>query len=362
MPTQILIVKKLLLFLSFVVSINASAQVPQYYSNALGLNGQPLRVALYQIIKSHQSLGYSGLWSAYLQTDKKSNGKVWDIYSDRPGGTSAYEYNFGTDQCGSYNAEGDCYNREHTFPQSYFNKNEPMRSDLFIVYPTDGYVNGKRSDFPYGKVTSPTYTSSNGSKLGPNNATGAPSGTAFEPIDSFKGDLARSYFYLATRYYSEDNGWSNWEMANGAELKAWAIAMLLDWHHADPVSQKELMRNNAVYGLQQNRNPFIDYPQFADCIWGNADCKALAIPDMTALTTLSLFPNPATDKVTIDWSYDASSEPATLQLTNLQGQIYYSTTTAQKNITIATEQLPRGMYIIRIETSKEQRRGKLYLQ
>ena len=134
------------------------------------------------------------------------------------------------------------------------------------MYPTDGYVNGRRSSYPYGEVSNPTYTSGNGSKLGPCVTSGY-SGTVFEPVDEYKGDIARSYFYMSVRYYSEDDNWTTSGMTNKSEIKSWAMTMLLRWSDEDPVSEKEIARNNAVYGYQGNRNPFIDHPGYARMIW-----------------------------------------------------------------------------------------------
>ena len=254
-------------FLFYLLISMSLAQVPSgYYDSANGLDGQDLRGALHLIIDNHSSQSYSSLWTHFQSTDKKSNNKVWDMYSDVPGGTPPYEYTFGSDQCGNYGGEGDCYNREHSWPKSWFNNGSPMNTDLFHLVPTDGYVNGMRSNYAFGEVSSATWTSQNGSKRGSMNSYGF-SGTVFEPIDAYKGDFARNYFYMSTRYYTDDSGWDNNDMVNGADLKDWAVEMLLDWHEADPVSQKELNRNNAIYNIQNNRNPFIDHPEWANCIW-----------------------------------------------------------------------------------------------
>lgn len=239
---------------------------PGYYNSAAGLTGNALRVALHDIIDGHSSQSYDALWSHFYSTDRKSNNKVWDMYSDVPSGTPAYEFTFYTQQCGSYDEEGDCYNREHSFPASWFNDGSPMYTDLFHLVPTDGYVNNMRGNYAFGEVNSPTWTSTNGSKRGPNAYTGY-SGTAFEPIDAYKGDFARNYFYMMVRYYGSMGSWDG-PMMSGGDLAPWALNMLRDWHLADPVSQKEIDRNNAVYAIQGNRNPFIDYPDWVCSIWG----------------------------------------------------------------------------------------------
>lgn len=254
------IMKKALLTLSLLVLTSFIwAQIPNgYYNSANGKTGDELKVALHNIIKGHHVVSYGGLLNAFAYTDCKPNGKIWDIYSN-------YEYSL-SGNCGEYEQEGDCWNREHTWPQSWFNEQTTPRSDLFHVYPTDGYVNGQRSNYPYGEVNNPIYTSGNGSKLGACVTSGY-SGKVFEPIDEYKGDIARSYFYMSVRYYSEDSDWGTSGMTNKSEIKPWAMTMLLRWSEEDPVSDKEIARNNAVYGYQNNRNPFIDHPEYARMIW-----------------------------------------------------------------------------------------------
>jgi endonuclease I len=239
---------------------------PGYYDAALGLSGAPLKAALYGIIDGHTVVQYSSLWSYFPGTDQRADGYVWDIYSDEPGGTAPYLYTFGTDQCGTYNGEGDCYNREHSFPQSWFNGASPMYSDLFHLYPTDGYVNQRRGDLPYGRVGSVDWISLNGTKTGPSNWPGY-SNTVCEPINDYKGDVARSYFYLMTRYMPQVSTWSS-DMLAGGDLNIWATNLLMQWHAQDPVSAKETDRNNAIYAIQQNRNPYIDHPEWVEYIWG----------------------------------------------------------------------------------------------
>ncbi len=243
------------------MSITLGAQIPAgYYNNAEGKTGDALKVALHNIIKGHNPVGYDGLIDAYPDTDCDANGKIIDIYSNKQ--WSPY-----SGQCGSYKKEGDCWNREHTWPQSWFNEQSTPRCDLFHVYPTDGYVNNRRSSYPYGEVGSASYTSGNGSKLGTCKTPGY-TDKVFEPIDEYKGDIARGFFYMSVRYYSEDSNWDSSDMTNKSVIKDWAMKMLLRWHEQDPVSQKEIDRNNVVYSkYQHNRNPFIDHPEYARMIW-----------------------------------------------------------------------------------------------
>ena len=226
-----------------------------YYTNANGKNSSALRSALETIISNgHSVTSYAGLWTAYATTDiNPATGKIWDMYSN-------CSFTLSTDQCGTYSVECDCYNREHSVPQSWFGSSSPMVSDAFHVYPTDGKVNGMRSNYPFGEVGSANYTSGNGSKLGTSSFSGY-SSTVFEPIDEYKGDFARTYFYMATRYASVCENW-----ASGAEVvfgnnnlgfTTYAINLFLKWSRQDPVSAKETARNEAVYGVQNNRNPLL---------------------------------------------------------------------------------------------------------
>lgn len=271
--------KRTLLTLSLLISALAlTAQIPNgYYNAANGKTGDELKVALHNIIKGHQVVSYNGLLNAFAYTDCKPNGKIWDIYSN-------YEFSL-SGNCGEYEREGDCWNREHTWPQSWFNEQTSPRSDLFHVYPTDGYVNGQRSNYPYGEVNNPIYISGNGSKLGPCVTSGY-TGRVFEPIDEYKGDIARSYFYMSVRYYSEDDAWGTSAMTNKSVILPWAMTMLLRWSDEDPVSDKEIARNNAVYGYQNNRNPFIDHPEYARMIW-DPNWQGGTYYDITCATGLS---------------------------------------------------------------------------
>ncbi|HMK04762.1 MAG TPA: endonuclease, partial [Ferruginibacter sp.] len=115
---------------------------PGYYDAANGLNCEFLKTSLFNIISAnYNQLSYTpGVWNAYETTDMRRNDGntgdiIWDMYSDNPSGAEPYTYDFSTDQCGSYNSEADCYNREHSFPKSWFNDASPMYSDLNHVFP-----------------------------------------------------------------------------------------------------------------------------------------------------------------------------------------------------------------------------------
>jgi len=333
-------------------SLTGSAQPPAgYYNTAGNLTGIALKQALHGIIDNHAVVPYSDLMGYFRKTDVKNDSLVWDMYSDNPGGAALYTYKFGKGQeCGNYNSEADCYNREHSFPKSWFNNASPMYSDLFHIYPTDGYVNNRRGNYPYGETESPTWTSQNGSKVGPCSAAGY-SGIVFEPIDEYKGDFARTIFYMAARYYTQDNGWPGSDMVTGAEPKPWAAGLLLDWHRIDPVSPKEILRNNEVFNIQKNRNPFIDDSDYAVKIWGRSSHTGKF---SSAGTRLQVYPNPASDYFRLAFDLIEKCE---LLIYNQEGILllqYPDFNTTEK---IDVRSLPGGLYLIRIISSGETRTG-----
>ncbi|MFH1466749.1 MAG: endonuclease [Pseudomonadota bacterium] len=235
-----------------------------YYSG-ISASSSSLDDDLHRLIDDHTSVSYDDLWEVFEYTDRRADGMVWDPYSDVPGGTPPYTFRF-DDKCGQYAQEGDCYNREHTWPSSWFNDLAPMRSDLHQLYPTDGYVNSIRGSFPYGPVDVPSYTSLNGSLRGTSALCDYP-WRVFEPIDGYKGDLARAQLYMSVRYRGEDSGWSSSEATDRSTLEPWYATTLLAWHLLDPVDAKEIARNDAIQDIQGNRNPFVDHPEYACYLW-----------------------------------------------------------------------------------------------
>ncbi|MEY8760119.1 endonuclease [Chryseobacterium tongliaoense] len=316
----------IILFSSYTV-----AQVPAgYYDGTTGLTGYALKSKLHDIISEKNiSWHYGDLTNYYNQTDldkyydhdATNTTILLDIYSEKPDGADAYEYTT-ANIIGSAGSEGLGWNREHMMPQSTFYSNYPMYSDLFYVIPTDAKINQLRSNYPYGiSTTTPSnvfYTFTNTSKIGlsaiPNYVY---AGRVYEPIDEFKGDVARSILYFAVRYEGKlgtfnfnnnPNPASDTNPLDGTEERAYDsayITMLLQWHAQDPVSQREIDRNNEVYAIQKNRNPFIDNPQWVNAIWNQVpDNVAPQTPsNLTSIqsgsyfTTLSWFPSPDSDVI-----------------------------------------------------------------
>lgn len=256
----------MLLVALFATTLAQAQPAGTYYKNANGKKGAELKTALCGIINNHTNVGYDGLLELYHTTDKRADGYLWDMYSNKTNYVIG-----GPAENHQYSKEGDGYNREHSVPQSWFSERSPMKSDAFHVVPTDGYVNNRRSNYPYGENSGATYKSNGSfSKVGTCTTTGY-SGTVFEPNDEYKGDFARIYFYMVTCYENTCTSWTGgiFTSSKYPGLAKWQLDMLLRWAKADPVSQKEIDRNNAVYAAQKNRNPFVDYPGLEQYVWGS---------------------------------------------------------------------------------------------
>jgi len=304
------------LIITLITTSIGFAQIPSnYYDSANGLTGYSLKTQLKNIITNgHSDQGYSSLYTGYVTTHSdnveesgyENDNTVLLFYTENPTGIDTYSYIHDTDEnptgtnCGNYNSENDCYNREHIIPQSSFGSASPMQNDIHHVIPSDGYVNGQRGSLPFGTVGSANWTSQNGSKRGSSSVAGY-GDQVFEPIDEFKGDIARSILYFVTRYENTVNGYTSFEMFNGTESQAledWAISILLDWHYnVDPVDHREIDRNDAAYNYQGNANPFVNHPEYANLIWNpTSDTQ-----DPTNPTNL-MASNPTDNSIDLDWT------------------------------------------------------------
>ncbi|AMC10176.1 hypothetical protein Lupro_02435 [Lutibacter profundi] len=335
---------KKLILLFYLISFSIYSQIPAgYYDTATG-SGYTLKTQLYNIIKGHIDNGYTpGLWDTYQTSDRdiyyENDGTIMDIYSENPTGVDPYNFTYSTDQCGSYANEGDCYNREHIIPQSVFNQLSPMRNDAHFVIPTDGKVNSIRSNYPHGVVGTATTTTQNGSKLGDALNSGYSagySGTVFEPIDEFKGDVARLYFYFATRYENVLTTWGvSYAMFNGTTDQVFAepfLTILMTWHTNDPVSNLEIDRNDAIYARQNNRNPFIDHPEYVNQIWNpTPDTQAPTAPTNLIASNIT--------NTTADLNWTASTDDVGVTSYEIfkDGVFLASTTTNSYNVTGLTQ-------------------------
>ena len=247
------------------------ASVPTgYYNAAQNKTGEALLTALYNIIKNHTKLSYSKVLSFMQAKDLDENNHIIDMYSNAVYGPN--------DNASGANNVGQGWNREHSLPNSWFggSSSHTAYTDLFHLYPTDIYVNNQRGNLPFGECANGTRLS-NGNivakgRKGASTRSGY-TGDVFEPDDEYKGDFARSYFYMATCYNDEIANWTQGNLGGTRYpvFTDWTLQMLLEWHRLDPVSQKEIARNEAIYSseYQGNRNPYIDYPELVEYVWGN---------------------------------------------------------------------------------------------
>ena len=301
--------KKLNLFFSLLfvaaalcaATVTEPAELPDYYAAVAGQKNDNLFNAIHTIAnKGFKQLSYNGLWAAYEKTDlypagHANAGKIWDMYSK-------CSFTYSTNQCGNYSAECSCYNREHSIPKSWFcSCTTGMGADLFHLVPTDGKVNGKRGNYAFGEVASATYTYDNSklgsaknvtitnTVLGSSFTTSSVPGTVFEPDDEYKGDFARGYFGTMIKWTtvytmsSGDGAWffnNTYTEAGHFGLADYGIALLMKWHRQDPVSQKEIDRNNGIQATQGNRNPFIDYPYLAEYLWGEKAGETASLEEL----------------------------------------------------------------------------------
>ena len=317
--------KHFLLILSILVAVSLSAfnrpvtpadSLPAYYESIDGTGGKELMDAIQRVAKQGyraDDFRYDSVWLAFKHTDLRPDSYIWEIYSD-------CDFVYEKDRTSNTTQTGECkgYNREHAMCQSWFGttslagqemssskKNSPG-SDIFHIYPASYGMNSRRGNRPYGEVLTAANVSGNGTKYGTpvqtisvtNSVAGAyVEGSitlitnVLEPADEYKGDIARSYFGTMVKWAGEwtfnrnENGRvifdatidadTHYASENNYGLTPYGLALLLKWHRQDPVSQKEVDRNNGIQLTQGNRNPFIDYPYLAEYIWGECSGQTL---------------------------------------------------------------------------------------
>lgn len=275
-------------------SVTPPANIPSYWSSADGKSGAALWSAVSaQTNVGYSSIGYNGLWTAYATTDVyPGTTKIWDMYGE-------CDFTYNNDKCGTYSGVCDCYNREHSIPQSWWGGGTSgIGCDIFHLVPTDGKINGVRSNDEFGEVNGGTDW--NGNKSGSAGSWSTDkktiastagevingSGHVFEPKPQYKGDFARGYMGTIIKWQQSNlttgNSFfsGNYTASGYFGLTKKAVVLLMKWHREDPVSQKEIDRNNGIQKTQGNRNPFIDYPYLAEYIWGEHAGEAV---DMSLL-------------------------------------------------------------------------------
>lgn len=350
--------KKIYTLAFLLTALIGLAQPPVGYYNSATGTGYALKTQLFNIIKNHNDRGYGGLYVTYTTSDKdffyENNGTMLDMYTENPTGPEC-EFTYGINQDDGTLGNNECerYNREHLIPQSVFSSATPMYSDAHFVVPSDKHVNGVRNNFAFGRVGSATYTSTNQSKLGQNLNSGYSAGyvgVVFEPIDEFKGDIARMLLYFATRYENVVAGYT-YAMFNGTSTQVFTDAfknILLTWNAQDPVSAREIARNNAIYARQGNRNPYIDNNNYVTLVWGN---PPLAVDGFDALSSVNIYPNPANEhKINIESNVALTD----IQLIAVSGQIIREEhNPAALGNTYTLENLPQGLYFLKLNADQQ---------
>ena len=369
-----------LLITIFLLSFNANAGPGSYY-NTIDTNKTcaNFKTALFNLISSNYTvITYDQVKTAFASTDmhKSDDGLrniIWDMYSDNPTGPEPYEYPFTTVYPSSVSSEGDGLNREHVFPQSWFDYAstfiDPIpKSDLFHVFPSDAYVNSQKSNYPLGKVNStPSFTSLNGSKVGFADASigftvySALNNKVFEPRNEYKGDFARAYLYIVTRYEDSLPKWNSYpstarDVLDGNKypgLDSWILKVCVAWSKLDPPSTKEIDRNDSIFAIQGNRNPYIDYPNWVEKVFGingSGVCLPTAIKTAKSVE-FSVFPNPANNIINIQFSNSfAEDKNATIEIIDLLGQSVYqkSIQLNKESESIDVNNLSKGIYLLNI--------------
>lgn len=262
--------------------VNAGATIPPgYYDQLDGKSGQALKDAVHNLVKQHTTLSYGSLWLYFADTDcrPEDHKKVWDMYSDK-----TYYFRGGTSGVSGMH-------KEHSLPKSWWGGYDETQgyagyTDINHLYPANGDANMAKSNYPLGEVSTTTFN--NGvTKVGhPKTGQGGGCSWVFEPDDRYKGDFARTYFYMACAY--QDYNWRyTYMMTNNSwkTLNEWSIDLLCRWARNDAVSDKEVDRNDAVQRSQNNRNPFIDIPMLFEYIWGDRQGQVFYLSDAGADTT-----------------------------------------------------------------------------
>jgi len=340
--------KRIFLAISLFLAAILQAQIPDgYYENAAGKKAGELKTALYSIIRNHKVLEYYASSTYFRTTDWHPEGYFWDMYSN-------YKRTIWSGM-----------NREHSLPKSWWStapETTVAYSDLHNLYPSDAVANTEKSNYPLGEVVGEPEYKNNVVKVGANGFPGY-NGTVFEPADEYKGDFARDYMYVVTCYQDYANNWRSTgtqSMLLGGSaypvFKPWAINLLLKWCRQDPVSSKEINRNNAVYSFQNNRNPFIDHPELAEYIWGKY-MEATWEEDETLPEEEIVFvlePNPVNTTLTVKVNMP---EQSTYFIKTLSG-ITVKTDKLSFDGTIEVGELSNGTYLLELYNVSKRKVGK----
>jgi len=324
-----------------VTCIIGYTQIPAgYYSDAIGLRKAFLKTALHQKIKAATVLGYGSgegkTWSGFVQTDMRPDGSVWDMYSN-----VVRQFN------GTGSVTG--MNIEHSFAKSWWGGTEIQAyKDLHHLNPSDATANQRKSSYII-SIVDTVITYENGViKVGKTKRKPGQLFFSWEPADEYKGDFARVYMYMVTAYEDYATLWTNdsehlLDNNTYPVFEKWILDILLDWTRQDPVSAKEIARNNIIYSIQGNRNPYIDYPLMAEYVWGNRSTIPFAENGIVTYPFLNL---PERNEVFVsDTLYLQQSKTITIPIkaTNLTGSLFFALSgTNASNYTLSRTSISKG--------------------
>lgn len=279
--------------------VSAEDMPAGYYNAIQGTQDSVLKATLHQIIKGGERYVYGsttyhttnnikngdtiwikgdlkayGTWHGFQSCDQQSDGSIWDMYST----TKRYFPIKGGSAAGM--------DIEHSLPKSWWGGNEnDAYKDLYLLNPADRVANNNKSNYPPGILNDSNKVNNNVFFMGKDTQW---NDYAFSVIDEYKGDFARAYFYVATAYHDMkwDASYSKY-VTNTSYLTftPYLIEVLLQWHRIDPVSEKEINRLDAISTIQHNRNPFIEYPELVEHIWGNKKGTIVNLEDLTLTTS-----------------------------------------------------------------------------
>ena len=322
--------------LLIVFSLFAYSQIPSgYYDSAMGFEGEQLKSALHNIIKNHIEYSYTS-----------SSTDTWDILKESDKDTANHENvilfysGWSVNAAQEYNS-GKGWSREHVWAKSHgdFGTTKGTGTDVHNLRPCDISVNSARGnkDFDSGGEL---YVDGDGSTQ---NRT---DNDSWEPRNEVKGDVARILFYMAVRYEG-DNGEPDLELVD--EVNTYSLnedgkgyhgklSTLLEWHKTDPVDSFEINRNNVIYSYQQNRNPFIDYPEFVEKIWSTTSI------DKVASNRIRVYLNPANEFITIETESQDYTEG---RLYTIDGKVILDFE-FEGRIQLSVKNLKSGIYIVRL--------------
>ena len=325
--------------LSIVLILCTLSVYAQYYDAVLNLSGQELYLALRNLISTNTNTDYIDAKEQMFGYFDNESGLVRCVYTGQdwsvpPGGMP----------------NQNLFNTEHTYAQSWFSAPQTniKKADLHHLFPTNAQVNSSRGNLPFDVVanhsSATTYVSYNSyySYRG-NNAQGR---LVFEPANQHKGNLARSLLYFNTRY-NDTLTQANVDM----------IPVLIQWHLLDPVDSKEIERNQDIYGYQNNRNPFVDHPEFVQRIWVPTDISDQSLPIAPELVVSSIYPNPFANELNLSYCLGNSTQ-VSVEVFNVKGQRIHSISAMEKtpgvySLSLEMDNAIAGIYLIRISTSEQ---------